>query len=215
MENNDTSNLAICIVLDRSGSMESCQTDAVGAINSYLRQARNDADMAQANVSLIIFDSQSIDTLRDNVPIATCPDLTEDEYQPRAMTPLLDAVAQGVARLEEATEKEARRILVVMTDGLENASREHTNESLSALLKRKHDAGWLIVYLGADHDAWSQASSMGFSQANCSQFSKKKMKSVAYALGARSQRYAKSEDALQAALSGFSEEERSSMRDDE
>ena len=73
----------IGIVLDRSGSMEDCRTDAIGAVNSYLRQVRDDAEM-EARVSLIIFDSQGIDTIRDRVPARGCAELAAQEYQPRA-----------------------------------------------------------------------------------------------------------------------------------
>jgi hypothetical protein len=42
------------IVLDRSGSMEDCRTDAIGAVNSYLWQVKDDKDM-EASISLITF----------------------------------------------------------------------------------------------------------------------------------------------------------------
>ena len=47
-----------------------------------------------------------------------------------------------------------RCILAIMTDGLENASREYTKETLKTLLDRKQkEEGWLVLYLGAGHDA--------------------------------------------------------------
>ena len=82
------------IVLDRSGSMEDCRTDAIGAVNSYLRQVKDDQDM-EASISLITFDSQSIDVIRDKAPAGSCAELAASEYQPRASTPLLDAVGQA------------------------------------------------------------------------------------------------------------------------
>ena len=147
------------IVLDRSGSMEDCRTDAIGAINGYLRQVREDREMEAASISLIIFDSQSIDTIRNRVLARDCEPLASREYQPRAQTPLLDAVGRGVALLDERKETGERCILAIMTDGLENASREHTTDTIKALLDRKQrEDGWLIIYLGADHEAWKQAS---------------------------------------------------------
>ena len=156
-----TNNASICVVLDRSGSMESCRSDAVGAVNSYLRQVRDD-ETIDATVSVIIFDSESIDCIRDRCPATTCPPLEDSEYEPRSMTPLFDAVAHGVSVLSASEGDGQRHILVVMTDGQENASREHTRETIAALLKRKQEKdGWLIVYLGADHEAWEQARHLG------------------------------------------------------
>ena len=104
----------ISIVLDRSGSMESCRSDAVGAVNSYLRQVRNDKSM-DARLSVVIFDSQSIDTIRDRVPVNACPELTLEEYQPRGATPLLDAVGYSVGILDALSGKDERRIMAIMT----------------------------------------------------------------------------------------------------
>jgi len=91
------------IVLDRSGSMEDCRADAIGAVNSYLRQVKEDREM-EARVSLIIFDSQSIDVVRDRVQAHGCAELGDSEYQPRAQTPLLDAVGHGAALLDRSKE---------------------------------------------------------------------------------------------------------------
>ena len=88
-----TEKASICVVLDRSGSMESCRSDALGAVNSYLRQVRDD-ETIDGTVSVIIFDSESIDCIRDRCSATTCPPLEDSEYEPRGMTPLLDAVGQ-------------------------------------------------------------------------------------------------------------------------
>jgi Mg-chelatase subunit ChlD len=160
----------ISIVLDRSGSMENSRSDAVGAVNSYLRQVRNDKSMT-ARMSLVIFDSQSIDTIRDRVPVDICPELTLDEYQPRGATPLLDAVGYSVGILDCLSDKDERRIMAIMTDGLENASREYTREKLRSVLNRKQkEDGWLILYLGAGHDSWSQASQIGIAASHTADF---------------------------------------------
>src|SRR5690606_1519811 len=106
-----------CIVLDRSGSMEDCRTDAIGAVNSYLRQMKEDKDQ-DGRISLVIFDSEGIDTIRDRAPARSCAELVAAEYQPRAATPLLDAVGKGAALLDDRSDKDERRVLAIMTDGL-------------------------------------------------------------------------------------------------
>jgi len=128
--------------------------------------------------------------------------------------PLLDAVGHGVALLEKRKEAGERCILAVMTDGLENSSREYTKETIKALLDRKQkEEGWLVLYLGAGHDAWAQASAMGLHAGNVSAFDKRAIEASMAAFGARSKRYAMAADAAdEAVLGGFTEEERADMK---
>jgi Mg-chelatase subunit ChlD len=207
-----TQNVSICIVLDRSGSMETCRLDALGAVNSYLRQVRDDADLT-ARVSVVLFDTQGIDRIRDHVPIASCPDVTAEEYQPRGGTPLLDAVGHAAGLLESRSERDIRSILVIMTDGHENSSREHTKETIAALLRRKQqENNWLVVYLGADHDAWDQARHLGLMAANTASFNKMALAAAGSALYKRSARYSKSGDVKADQELGFSVDERSELK---
>ena len=203
------------IVLDRSGSMEDCRDDAIGAVNSYLRQVKDDKEL-DARISLIIFDSESIDLIRDRVAIAGCPPLSPGEYQPRAQTPLLDAVGHGVTVLDKGKDTSERCILAIMTDGLENASREYTKETIKALLDRKQkEDGWLVLCLGAGHDAWQQARDMGLHAGNVAGFSKHRMSETMFALAGRGRRYAvAAEPASEAQSGGFTSEERARMSRD-
>ena len=179
----------ISIVLDRSGSMEACQGDAVAAVNSYLHKIRTDAKMA-ARLSVIIFDSQSIDTIRDRVPARDCLDLTPAEYQPRGATPLLDAVGYSVGLLDCLSGKDERRIMAIMTDGLDNASREFTRTQLKDLLDRKQkDDGWLILYLGTGHDSWTQAGEIGIPAGHTADFSLHALAETADVLHAAGSRF--------------------------
>jgi len=161
----------IAIVLDRSGSMGDARADAVDAINRYLRTVRDDQSM-EARLSVVLFDSHGIDTIRDRVPVGACKDVDIDEYQPRGSTPLLDAVGYSVGIVDCLSHKDERRIMAIVTDGLENASREYTRDRLKCLLERKQmQDGWLVMYLGAGHDSWSQASQIGIAARHTADFS--------------------------------------------
>ena len=161
----------ISIVLDRSGSMDETRCEAIATVNSYLRQVRADRSIA-ARLSVVTFDSQAIDTIRDRVPVDICPEITLDDYQPRGGTPLLDAVGYSVAILDCLSDQDERRIMAIMTDGLENSSREYTREKLKTLLDRKQkEDGWLVLYLGAGHDSWSQANKIGIAANHTADFS--------------------------------------------
>ncbi len=151
--------ISICIVLDRSGSMEVCRGEAVQAVNSYLNKVRD--DHIEARVTILLFDDSGIDTIRDGVPITVCANLTPIEFQPRGSTPLFDAIAVGVLTLDRALNTRWK-FLAIVTDGQENASREYTAASLSALLKRRHeDDHWTVLYLGTGHATGAEAEDVG------------------------------------------------------
>lgn len=179
----------ISIVVDRSGSMDSCRSDAIQTINTFLSHLRADP-IANLRVSLVLFDSEGIDTVRDRSPLKDCPDLTWDEYEPRGGTPLLDAIGYAASLLDCLSFKDERRILVVLTDGLENASKEYTRERLCALLQRKQrDEGWLVLYFGANHDSWNQANQIGVLSSHAANFATSHLVETATVLHAAAARY--------------------------
>ena len=45
---------------------------------------------------------------------------------------------------------------------MENASREYDSKAIKSLIEEKTEQGWLIIYLGADHDAILQSRRFGF-----------------------------------------------------
>jgi hypothetical protein len=168
--------------------MEDQRREAVTTVNNYLRKVREDVAI-DARLSLVTFDSQSIDTIRDRLPIARCADLTLDEYQPRAATPLLDAVGYSVGIQDCLSGRDERRIMAILTDGLENASREYTRDKLKSLLDRKQSEGWLIVYMGAGHDSWHQASQIGIEANHTADFSLEAVNETADVLHALGKRF--------------------------
>ncbi|MGI9423940.1 MAG: vWA domain-containing protein, partial [Hyphomicrobiaceae bacterium] len=150
-----TNSLDVQIVLDRSGSMANAWDDTLGGLNEYVRQLAGDGSI-NAKITLSVFDTESIETIRHAAPAKGFTAVTDKEVYPRGATPLLDAVGQGINDMR-ARLTDHRKALVVMTDGHENSSREHTKESVKAMIEKARREDWLVTYLGADHDAWGQA----------------------------------------------------------
>lgn len=163
--------LAVGLVVDRSGSMSANWKKTVDALNEYLNSLKD--DKLDAVVTVVAFDSGSIDTVRDAVPAAKCSPITADEFPPRGLTPLLDAVGRTIDRLSIRTARPDEGVaLVVMTDGMENASSDYTRERLKALLAQKQDKeNWLVVFLGEGIDAWAQGHGTGVYMGNTAQYS--------------------------------------------
>lgn len=198
--------LTVHVVLDRSGSMQSIKDDTIGGFNDYV--AKLASDNPDSKLSLTIFDSQSVDTIVDNVKIASVPPLTSETYQPRASTPLYDAIGKVVQKLDEAKGK--NKALVIITDGQENASREYTKDAIRKLLdERQEKKNWLVQYLGANQDAFAEGGAIGTQTSNAMNFAATGagMRNAFAASAAATTRYSSTGDLTAAA---FTDKERES-----
>ena len=167
----EQSTTSIRIVLDRSGSMQNSQETTIEALNTYLDELKN--QKISAFLTLSTFDSISIDIPISKVNINELKSIPNSVLNPRAATPLYDAIGLAIHDLENVKEStDKNKVLVIVTDGLENASREYTYQNISSLIQDKEKAGWLIIYLGADHDAMKQSSSLNFDKKRSMKYSK-------------------------------------------
>jgi uncharacterized protein with von Willebrand factor type A (vWA) domain len=135
----------VYILLDRSGSMSTLWDEAVGSINGYVKTLK-----PSTKVHLAVFDSVSHDVARD-CKAKDWVDVSSLEFQPRGSTPLYDSVGKVMALADEAKAK--KTILVVMTDGYENCSKEHTQASIKARVSQFEAKKWEVIFLGANFDA--------------------------------------------------------------
>ncbi len=148
------------ILLDRTGSMASLWDEALGSVNAYV------GDLGDAHVTLALFDAHDglqFEVLRAGVPAATWKPVTNDDATPRGMTPLFDAIGRMIALAEKDNPEKA--ILVIMTDGEENSSREMKKGDVKAALERIEKRGWQVVFLGADFAKFSDADAVGLAGA--------------------------------------------------
>lgn len=147
----------VAVVLDRSGSMEAIRSDAIGGFNAFLADQKKDED--ELRLTLVLFNHE-IDTIHARVPVAEVPPLDEATYVPAGTTALLDAVGRTVDELGErlAATPEAERpgqvVVAILTDGLENASRDYTPAQIRDRIRHQQaDYGWEFLFLAAGQDA--------------------------------------------------------------
>lgn len=160
----------VIFILDESGSMSSTASDVRGGFNTYIEKIKSDGN--EYSLSTIKFGT-TVRPLFTNQPLDQVPLLTEQNYMPLDSTALYDAIgfALSEARKYWGTDEKpygkGRFIVIIMTDGFENASKKFLKEEIIAKIKRREAAGnWTFVYMGADQDAWSVASNLGFAQGN-------------------------------------------------
>lgn len=159
------SKLYVHVLLDRSGSMYANKGPTVAAYNNYIDGLPDDAV-----VSLTLFSSRGITHPRQNVGKAKAK-LSADDYDCVGDTPLRDAIGQTVQMIDTAAKEFDRITMVIQTDGQDTNSREFTPAQIKQLLTDKQEGeGWLVIFLGAGMEAFSQAENLGMALANSMQY---------------------------------------------
>jgi hypothetical protein len=151
-----TNQTDIHFVLDRSGSMWDCKGDTMGGFNSFLASQREDPS-GECCMSLHQFDHEYITTYA-NKSMMDVENLTDETFVPRGQTALLDAIGRTI---KEISDSPSKKIIVILTDGEENSSREYTYKHISDLISMKEKDGWQFMFLGANQDAIQTASGLG------------------------------------------------------
>lgn len=163
----------ICVLLDRSGSMAGQESDVVGGVNTFIEEQKKLPD--PATIALVRFDSEGVERFRAMENLADAKPITAADFQPRGSTPLLDAIGKTIGDLDAdwVREQPDRCVMVIVTDGQENYSREFNLAKVKELIKARQDSGkWAIIYLGADVDAFSEAGGLGIPMANSAGYTK-------------------------------------------
>ena len=155
----------IVYILDRSGSMSGLESDTIGGFNSMMEQQKKTGE--KAVVSTVLFDDVC-EVIHDRVPIEKIEKMTDKQYYVRGCTALLDAVGGAIhhignvhkyAREEDRPEK---TIVVITTDGMENASCKYSRDKIEKMVKRQQKKyGWEFIFIGANIDAYAEAQKYG------------------------------------------------------
>lgn len=217
------------IILDRSCSMASNWGATIAGVNAYVENLAKSG--VQGTVSLTVFDTapefalstlprwaggnafQSepkpcIETLRTNIEIDDWTTVSPSEVTPRGSTPLRDAVGRTLHKMRNQG-IEGKVAVVVMTDGYENASIQYSVDEVAKIIKACEADGWLITYLGANHDAWSQAKDLGFRAATVANYAEASVAEAFTSTSAITRNYTSGIVTLSSA--GYSDEDRKRM----
>lgn len=156
----------LTLLIDKSGSMYDLIHETINGVNKYL-----DGQQSQPGdtlVTLIQFDNE-YEIMCSGVAIESAPRLDVMNYQPRGSTALYDATARTIAEIDTTVAKSNIKphvLLVIVTDGLENASQEYAlddngQQRIFDLVNARQDAGWSVVYMGANADAKKTGATLG------------------------------------------------------
>lgn len=164
------------LVLDRSGSMDSCWKSTIDGLNEQLgtiRSLNKKYPEQRYFLTLVAFDSE-IETIVNDRPIDEVNNFDGTEFPPRGMTSLHDAIGISITNLKANLVKKDKdsdsistALVVVMTDGGENSSKEYNSISVKKMIDELTETGaWTFSYMGANQDAVLTARGFGISAGN-------------------------------------------------
>lgn len=143
----------IATVVDRSGSMSAVKSDMIGGLNEFFKSQKELP--GKCLVDYAQFDTE-YELVFEDRPVAKAKAV----LVPRGGTALLDAVGKTVVSLGEKLagmdeqDRPGKVLVVIVTDGYENSSRDWTYESVKEVVeKQTNEFSWEFVFLGANIDA--------------------------------------------------------------
>lgn len=157
----------ILVITDRSGSMSSIREDANGGFDNFIKEQKEVP--GEARVSMVMFDDK-VETFYSAKPLSEVPPLN---LLPRGSTALLDAIGQTLnvhgKRIKDEGWAELV-IVIIITDGGENASKEYTQAQIKTMIQHAESTGWKFVFLAANQDAFSVGAGYGISAVHTQNF---------------------------------------------
>lgn len=159
-------NLDIIFLIDRSGSMSGSEEDTIGGFNSYIKRERDKG--FETKVTTVLFDDQ-YEILYKRKDIKEVENLTDKEYYVRGMTTLYDAIGKTINLLDKEIDNKV--LFVIMTDGMENDSREYSKQQITNLIESHN---WEFIFIGADIDSYAEARNIGIKKSRVANYEKSK-----------------------------------------
>ena len=148
------------IIVDESGSMLPLRESTLSGINETIQTIRSSqeeyAETQEHRLTLVTFSTRSylpdVRTIIDNQPILAVKEI--ERYKPDGCTPLYDAMGKSLTQLHQCIkgDEDATAVVTVLTDGLENSSKEWNAYSLRELIEQLKEEGWSFSYMGSAHN---------------------------------------------------------------
>ena len=195
--------MEVVFIIDRSGSMSGQESDIIGGFNAMI--AKQKKEDYRALVSTVLFNGRTA-LIHDRIALESVTDMTEQDYCVYGNTALLDAIGENIQRIKmihhyiREEDRPNKTLFVVMTDGMENASRRFGGAQIREMIREQENAaGWEFMFIGADIDAFASADDVGIHRSHTARMSKSEDSFTGSfdAIGDVMYRVAESEDKLQ------------------
>ncbi len=163
----------ITVILDRSGSMGSVKDSMEEVLNGYVLNQKQ--QQGETRFTLVQFDDK-YDVVVNNADINVVGEL---KLEPRGGTALYDAIGKTITEMGrryasmDERERPNKVIVVIVTDGHENASREYSDSRklFDMVSHQQEKYNWQFMFLGANQDAIASAGAIGINKMSSYNFS--------------------------------------------
>ena len=156
----------LAMLVDESFSMNHNQEAVVSGVAEFVDTFQNQTGTIR--FWLGFFDDYpgepKVRIISDGQKIGKIKKTVASGYAPRGNTPLNDAVAHTIKAMDSRVEKGDKVLVVILTDGLENASEMSTQECKRLIAKYEKKEEWAFLYLGANQHAETHAAHLGLSK---------------------------------------------------
>lgn len=154
--------VVLSVLVDESGSMQGNENSVIESYNEFIADlaGSDEAKGKDVRATLGMFDTRSplLRLKYDATPLEEVQPLNRQDYQPAGGTPLNDAMLATIKAVDNA--EPDRALVVVITDGYENAS-EATKEAVAKEVRKREGEGWRFIYMGANQDSWAEGGGRG------------------------------------------------------
>ena len=182
--------IAIGFVLDQSGSMSVGREETLKGFNAFKEEQA--AQPGNAFLTLVLFaDNPTVRLRGGDMKLVDDLGTPMNSYNPSGSTALYDAVDITISEMEkwlgDNTSFFGQVLIVILTDGYENASRNINLPALNIrITDKKENAGWEFVFLGSGGAAWTEGQKMEVPVASSLRYAGKSYAAFATLSGATS-----------------------------
>jgi hypothetical protein len=180
--------------------MTGMEEQAVQGFNTQLatlQELKRTYPEQEFRVSLTFFNDR-VRNIITNGQVEQLFPMNPNTFNPGGSTALLDAIGSSIYRIKsdfgvELLNDEATVVMVIITDGAENASRLYTYHELARMIKELDETGkWTFSFLGADLDAIHTSQMLNIRRENVISFSKRNYAEMMHDVSFSIQSYAQS-----------------------
>lgn len=156
-------------VLDSSGSMKKLKAETIESHNDFIEEQKTVE--GEAACFLTKFNTR-IEKVYENKKLEEIELLNENTYTPASYTRLYDALGVTIKEIKEKIkslpdeEKPGKVLFVIITDGLENDSKQYNKDKVFEMISKREKKGWNFIYLGANQDAMAEGGQIGINKFN-------------------------------------------------
>lgn len=153
----------LVIIIDKSGSMHGLEKDVIGGFNSLIEQQKKEGN---TKVTTVFF-NDNVQVVNEGIDVNEISLLTEKDYNPRGCTALLDAIGNSISLIKskhaKLTSEELPETVIfsIMTDGMENSSKEFSYSKIKEMIELQKKCGWDFIFQAANIDTEYEADRLG------------------------------------------------------